>query len=57
MPAGEIMRKFYDGTLKSGSGAKVTSLAQARAIAVQYTGKGEEKRKPKKKGTKHDKSD
>lgn len=36
MPTKEIMHKFKHGTLRSGSGAKVTSPAQARAIAASY---------------------
>ena len=44
MPPAEIMRKFKAGTLKSGSGAKVTKPAQARAIAASYSGKGEAKK-------------
>lgn len=40
MPAREIMHKFKKGTLKSGSGKKVTSRAQAKAIAASYGKKG-----------------
>ena len=36
MPREEIFRKFKKGTLKSGSGEKVTALQQATAIAMQY---------------------
>lgn len=45
MPASEIMRKFYHHTLKSGSGHKVTSLAQAKAIASSYGNKSHLKKK------------
>jgi hypothetical protein len=41
MPAAEVMRKFKAGTLKSGSGHKVTNPAQARAIAASYGDKGD----------------
>lgn len=41
---GKVMREFYDGKLKSSSGAKVTSRAQAMAIAAS-----ESKMTPKKK--------
>jgi hypothetical protein len=33
-----VMREFRAGTLKSSSGQKVTSLAQARAIALSEAG-------------------
>lgn len=47
MPASEIMRKFHAGTLKTGSGKKVTSLRQAKAIAANYERKEQgEKAKP-----------
>lgn len=39
MPASEIMHKFKKGTLKSGSGKKVTSRKQAVAIAASYNKK------------------
>lgn len=48
MPASEIMHKFKKGTLKSGGGAKVKKLAQAKAIAAKY-GKGKHAGKPEKK--------
>lgn len=47
MPASEIMRKFKKGTLRSGSGGKVTDPEQAKAIAASY---GEEEHKKKAKG-------
>jgi len=37
MPAEKIMHEFKHGTLRSGSGAKVTNPAQARAIAASYS--------------------
>jgi len=47
---GKVMREFYAGTLKSSSGAKVTSRAQAMAIAASQSGmppiKDKKKRKP-----------
>jgi hypothetical protein len=56
MPADEIMHKFAAGTLKSGSGAKVTNPAQAQAIAASYGSKGDTKKRvkllPKKKAKK-----
>jgi hypothetical protein len=36
--AGDEMRKFYHGTLRSGSGHKVESPAQAKAIAMKVSG-------------------
>ena len=36
MPREEIFHKFKEGTLHSGSGSKVTSRAQAIAIAMKY---------------------
>lgn len=36
MPREEIFKKFKAGTLKSGSGAKVTNPKQAIAIALKY---------------------
>lgn len=36
MPASEIFAKFGKGTLKSGSGQKVTNRKQAIAIALSY---------------------
>lgn len=47
MPASEIMHKWKHGTLKSGSGHKVTSLAQAKAIAASYGPRGHLKKKAK----------
>lgn len=41
----KVMREFRAGTLKSSSGQKVTSIAQARAIALSEAGIA---RKPKK---------
>jgi hypothetical protein len=46
MPASEIMHKFYHHQ-KMSNGKKITSLAQAKAIASQYGSSGEEKN-PKK---------
>jgi hypothetical protein len=46
----KVMREFRAGTLKSSSGRKVTSLAQARAIAMSEAGmkrKEEDKKKRK----------
>tara|TARA_R110001583_G_scaffold78488_1_gene212695 strand:- start:157 stop:453 length:297 start_codon:yes stop_codon:yes gene_type:complete len=40
MPADEIMSKFKRGTLKSGSGKKVTDREQAKAIAASYAAGG-----------------
>lgn len=49
MPAEQIMREFYAGTLKSSNGAPVTELAQAKAIAASYehegAGRGREARR------------
>jgi hypothetical protein len=36
MPREEIFKKFKAGTLKSGSGSKVTNKKQAVAIAMKY---------------------
>jgi hypothetical protein len=46
MPAKQIMEEFYKKTLHSGSknGPKVTSLAQAKAIAASYGPKGDKKK-------------
>ena len=41
----KVMREYKAGTLKSSSGKKVTSPAQARAIALSEAGMA---RKPKK---------
>lgn len=43
------MREFRAGTLKSSSGRKVTSLAQARAIAISEAGMKRKKEDKKKK--------
>lgn len=43
MPAEEIFRKFKEGTLKSGSGKKVTNQKQAIAIALSYKKNGDKK--------------
>jgi hypothetical protein len=40
MPAGEIMSKFKAGSLRSGSGHKVTDREQAKAIAASYAAGG-----------------
>ena len=40
MPADEIMSKFKAGSLKSGSGRKVTDREQAKAIAASYAAGG-----------------
>ncbi len=42
---GKVMREFYDGKLKSSSGAKVTTRAQAMAIAASESGMKQKKRK------------
>jgi hypothetical protein len=46
----KVMREYKAGTLKSSSGAKVTSRAQAMAIAASESGmppiKDKKKRKP-----------
>lgn len=51
MPAEQIMREFYGGTLKSSNGAPVKSLAQAKAIASKYehgeSDKSNVKRRPR----------
>ena len=41
MPADEIFKKFGKGTLKSGSGQKVTNQKQAIAIALSYGDRGD----------------
>ena len=45
----KVMREFRAGTLKSSSGRKVTSLAQARAIAISEAGMKRKKEDKKKK--------
>jgi len=47
MPPAKVMREFYHGELHSGSktGPKVTSLAQAKAIAASYGPNGDKKKK------------
>ena len=40
MPAGEIMSKFKSGTLRSGSGHRVTDREQAKAIAASAAAGG-----------------
>lgn len=47
MPARTIMEEFYKDKLHSGSktGPKVTSLAQAKAIAASYGPNGDKKKK------------
>ena len=40
MPADEIMSKFKAGTLRSGSGHRVTDREQAKAIAASYAAGG-----------------
>jgi hypothetical protein len=42
--AGVVMREFYHGTLRSGSGGKVTDPAQAKAIAMSEAGLSKKKR-------------
>lgn len=45
MPWNEVMKKFHEGTLRSGgNGKKVTNPMQA--VAIEYSEKGESKRKP-----------
>jgi Family of unknown function (DUF6496) len=45
MPWNEVMNKFKAGTLRSGgSGKKVTDPMQA--VAIEYSEKGEAKKKP-----------
>jgi hypothetical protein len=41
MPMKDVMSKFKAGTLRSGSGSKVTSPKQAIAIGLSYEGKAE----------------
>ena len=41
---GKVMREFYAGTLRSGSGGKVTKPAQAKAIAMSEAGLARKKR-------------
>jgi|OM-RGC.v1.036524767 hypothetical protein len=43
---GRVMREFYSGKLKSSSGAKVTTRAQAIAIAASESGMKQKKPKP-----------
>ena len=43
----KVMKEFKEGTLKSGSGQKVTSRDQALAIAMNVS--GQSKKKPKRK--------
>lgn len=45
----KVMREFRAGTLKSSSGQKVTSIAQARAIALSEAGVARKKSSSKKK--------
>ena len=48
----KVMREYKSGTLKSSSGAKVTSRAQAMAIAASESGMPKKKKRkpaPKKK--------
>lgn len=40
-----VMREYAAGKLKSGSGAKVTSPAQAKAIAMSEAGMAKKKKK------------
>jgi hypothetical protein len=40
-----VMKEFERGTLRSGSGAKVTSRKQAQAIAMSEAGLSRKKRK------------
>jgi hypothetical protein len=49
MPREEIMKKFHRGTLKSGSGQRVTSAKQAVAIAMSYPKEGTHKKAPARK--------
>lgn len=45
----KVMNEFKAGTLKSSSGQKVTSAAQARAIALSEAGVARKKSSAKKK--------
>jgi hypothetical protein len=45
----KVMSEFRAGTLKSSSGQKVTSVAQARAIALSEAGVARKKSSAKKK--------
>ncbi len=44
---GKVMHEYKAGTLKSGSGAKVTNRGQAIAIALSEAGKSKKKGKKK----------
>jgi hypothetical protein len=52
MPRKTIFKKFKKGTLRSGSGKRVTSRKQAIAIAMSYPEEGGEKKRKRKKGKK-----
>ena len=43
--AAKVMREFHAGTLRSGSGHKVTSVRQAKAIAMSESGQSRRKRR------------
>jgi hypothetical protein len=47
--ASTVMREFHAGKLKSSSGQKVTSPAQAKAIAMSESGQVKKKPKGRKK--------
>ncbi|MDX1555813.1 MAG: hypothetical protein R3212_07295 [Xanthomonadales bacterium] len=43
--AAKVMREYHAGELRSGSGHKVTSPAQAKAIAMSESGQSKKRRK------------
>lgn len=45
---GKVMKEYKEGTLKSGSGKKVTNKKQAVAIAMSEAGMSKDKKKKKK---------
>lgn len=49
---GKVMGEFKRGQLKSSSGQKVTTRAQAQAIALSESGQSKKKQKGKKRGKK-----
>jgi hypothetical protein len=44
----KVMREFHQGKLRSSDGSKVTSLSQAKAIALSEAGQAKKKPKGKK---------